>query len=434
MQVVILAGGKGTRLGHLTRSVPKPMVLLAGKPILEYQIDLARECGFTEVLLLTGHLGEVIEDYFRDGRDWGVSIRYHRESSPLGTAGSLKEIEDQLEESFLVCYGDMVMNVDLQELVRFHSLHKPLATLVVHPNNHPEESDLVELDATGRVKAFHPKPRQGDEFYRNCANSALYVISSGLLRFIRRGQLADLGRDILPEVVRAGQTLWGYDTPEFIEDVGTPIRLEETARDIISGKFGRLSRKTPRGAVFLGRDGVLNAVVDRWTSAEQLQLLPGAAAAIRRINQSEYLTVVVSNQPAVARGWLSEAELERIHAKLDTQLGTARAYLDRVCYCPHDPAPESAGGLPEYQVSCPCRKPAPGMILAAAAEFNIDLPRSWMVGDRTDDIEAGKRAGCRTILLRTGQGRGDAERLCRPDFVCDDLQEAARLLLGATNP
>ena len=163
------------------------------------------QCGFTQLILLTGHLGEVIENYFHDGRDWGVSIRYHQESSPLGTAGSLKEIEDRLEEAFLVCYGDMVMNVDLRELVRFHARHKPLATLVVHPNNHPEESDLVELDGTGKVKAFHPKPRQDDRYYRNCANSALYVISTGLLRFIRRGQLADLGRDVLPEVVRAAR-------------------------------------------------------------------------------------------------------------------------------------------------------------------------------------------------------------------------------------
>ncbi len=335
MQVVILAGGKGTRLGHLTRSVPKPMVRLAGKPIIEYQIELARACGFTQLILLTGHLGEVIENHFRDGRDWGVSIRYCQERSPLGTAGALKEIEDRLEDDFLVFYGDMVMNVDLTELARFHARHQPLATLVVHPNNHPEESDLVELDAAGRVRAFHPKPRTGERYYRNCANAALYAISRALLRFIPKGQPSDIGRDILPQVVRAGQTLWGYDTPEYIEDVGTPLRLTETEQDIVSGRFARLSRKTPRGAVFLARDGVLNPAVDRWVSADQLQLLPGVAKAVRRINLSEYLTVVVSNEPAVAQGWLSEAELGRIHAKLDTLLGAERAYVDWIDYCPH---------------------------------------------------------------------------------------------------
>ena len=235
MQVVILAGGKGTRLGELTRSVPKPMVPLAGKPIIEYQIELARQCGFTQLILLTGHLGEVIENYFGDGRRWGVSIRYCRESVPLGTAGALKEIEDCLEDDFLVFYGDMVMNVDLGELARYHAAHKPLATLVVHPNNHPEESDLVEVDADGRVKAFHPKPRTGEHYYRNCANAALYVLTRGLLPFIPKGQLSDIGRDILPGVVQAGHTLWGYDTPEYIEDVGTPLRLSETERDITLG-------------------------------------------------------------------------------------------------------------------------------------------------------------------------------------------------------
>jgi NDP-sugar pyrophosphorylase family protein/phosphoglycolate phosphatase-like HAD superfamily hydrolase len=416
MQVVILAGGKGTRLGYLTRAVPKPMVPLAGKPIIEYQIELARACGFTQLILLTGHLGRVIENHFGDGRPWGVSMRYCQESSPLGTAGALKEIEDCLGDDFLVFYGDMVMNVDLVELARFHARHKPLATLVVHPNNHPEESDLVELDADGRVKAFHPKPRTGERYYRNCANAALYVISRGLLRFIPKGQPSDIGRDILPQVVGAGQTLWGYDTPEYIEDVGTPLRLSETERDIISGRFARLSRKTPRGAVFLARDGVLGAAVDRWVSADQLRLLPGAAKAVRRINLSEYLTVLLSHEPAAATGSLSEAELGRIHAKLDTLLGAERAFVDWIDYCPHEP--EAGPGSEKT-----------GMVSAAAARLNIDLARSWMVAARPSDIEAGARAGCKTILLRSGPSAGASEGPCSPNFVCANLPAAVWLLL-----
>ncbi len=409
MQVVILAGGKGTRLGDLTRSVPKPMVPLAGKPMLEYQIELARECGFSELILLIGHLGEVIEDYFRDGRDWGVSLRYFRESTPLGTAGALKEIEDCLEDDFLVFYGDMVMNVDLGELARFHAAHKPLATLVVHPNNHPEESDLVELDLAGRVKAFHPKPRSGERWYRNCANAALYVLTRGLLRFIPKGRLSDIGRDILPQVVQAGQTLWGYDTPEYIEDVGTPLRLSETEHDILSGRFARLSRKTPRGAVFLARDGVLNAAVDRWVSAEQLQLLPGAAMAVRRINQTEYLTVVTGQGPARVQDPLGEGELDRVHAKLDTLLGAERAFAD---WINDGPGETAATTIP-----------------AAAARLNIDMARCWMVAARPADIQAGAGAGCKTILLRSSPAASHSISGCSPDFVCADLAEAVCLLL-----
>ena len=417
MQVVILAGGKGTRLGDLTRSVPKPMVPLAGKPIIQYQIELARRCGFTQLILLTGHLGEVIENYFGDGRDWGVSIRYCRESVPLGTAGALKEIEDCLEDDFLVFYGDMVMNVDLGELARFHADHKPLATLVVHPNNHPEESDLVEIEADGRVKAFHPKPRTGERYYRNCANAALYVLTRGLLRFIPKGQQSDIGRDILPGVVRAGQTLWGYDTPEYIEDVGTPLRLSETEHDIVSGRFARLSRKTARGAVFLARDGVLNPAVDRWASADQLQLLPGVATAVRQINLSEYLTVVASPGPALAQGGLDAAELHRLHAKLDTLLGAERAFVDWIDDRPREAAPHSAAS------------PAPvaAAIQTATARLNIDLARSWLVGSQPAEIEAGARAGCKTILLRAASSAGASG--CSLDFVCADLTEAARLLL-----
>jgi dTDP-glucose pyrophosphorylase/histidinol phosphatase-like enzyme len=417
MQVVILAGGKGTRLGELTRSVPKPMVPLAGKPIIEYQIELARDCGFTQLVLLTGHLGEVIENYFRDGRDWGVSIRYCRESVPLGTAGALKEIEDRLEDDFLVFYGDMVMNVDLGELARFHAAHRSLATLVVHPNNHPEESDLVELDADGRVKAFHPKPRTGERYYRNCANAALYVLTRGLLPFIPQGQLSDIGRDILPGVVQAGHTLWGYDTPEYIEDVGTPLRLGETERDIVSGRFGRLSRKTPRGAVFLARDGVLNPPMERWLSADQLELLPGVAAAVRQINLTEYLVVVVGKPPAITPGGRSEAELHRLHARLDILLGAERAFIDWIDDRPREsqqPSTASAAAVADA-------------IQAATARLNIDLARSWLVGSQPAEIEAGARAGCKTILLHSRPTTDGGSR-CAPDFVCTDLADALRLL------
>jgi mannose-1-phosphate guanylyltransferase / phosphomannomutase len=429
MQVVILAGGQGTRMGELTRSVPKPMVPLAGRPILEHQVALARRYGFTDLVFLTGHLGEVIERHFGDGADWGVSVRYYREQTPLGTAGALKAVEDWLQGPLLVFYGDTVLDVDLQCLADFHLQRRPLATLVVHPNSHPYDSDLVALDAQQRIVGFHAKPHAPDRCYPNCANAALYAMSPELLEFVPRGRFADLGREVFPMLVEQGRTLLGYRTPEYIKDVGTVPRLRQVEQDVLSGKVARLNRRHPRRAIFLDRDGVLNPDCEPAVTAETLRLLPGVAQAVRRINESEFLAVVVTNQPAVAKGWLSVADLEAVHAKLETLLGAEHAYLDRIYYCPHHPDKGFAGEVPEYKIGCTCRKPDPGMLLAAAADLHIDLAGSWMIGDRTVDLEAGRRAGCRTALVRTGLGGSDGRFDCRPDAVFADLDEATRHVL-----
>jgi mannose-1-phosphate guanylyltransferase/phosphomannomutase len=430
IQVAILAGGKGTRMGDLTARLPKPMLPLHGKPILEHQIELARRYGCTEVILLVGCLGEVIRDYFGDGSRWGVSIRYHHELSPLGTAGALKAIEDWLDDTCFVFYGDTVMDVDLQALAAFHQERRPLATLLVHPNDHPYDSDLVELDRDGRIAAFHGKPRTADRHYSNCASAAMYVVSRGLLDHIRQGESADLGRDVFPRVVRDGGLLLGYNTAEYIKDVGTPERLAQVARDVESGKVARLNRGCPREAIFLDRDGVINREVDHVVKTEQFELLPGAAEAIRRINRSEYLAVVVTNQPAIAKGWLAENELRRIHDKMESLLGESHAFVDRIYYCPHHPDKGFDGEVSEYKVPCECRKPRPGMLLAAKNDLNIDMQRSWMIGDSTADIAAGAHAGCRTILLRTGHGGQDGKYAVRPDHVSESLSDAVGRVLA----
>jgi D,D-heptose 1,7-bisphosphate phosphatase len=429
MQLVILAGGKGTRMGSLSERLPKPMIPVAGKPILARQIELARRHGITEIMLLTGYLGEAIEDYFGDGSRFGVHLRYRREPSPLGTAGALAQVEDWIREDFLVFYGDLVMDVDLDALAAEHNAHRPLATLVVHPNNHPDDSDLLAIDAAGRITGFYPKPRQPGGDYRNLVNAALYLLSPEIFRHLPRAKAADLGRDIFPALVRAGQPVFGYQTSEYLADVGTPERLDKAAVDLASGKVARLSRRHPRPAVFLDRDGVLNVERGDLARADDLELLPGVAEAVRRINESGYLAVVVTNQPAVAKGLLSERELDRIHARLETLLGKEHAWLDRLYYCPHHPDGGYPGERPELKTVCRCRKPSPGMLRRAAHELNIDLSRSVMIGDRTVDIEAGRSAGVTTILVRTGCGGQDGKCPCQPDRIGDDLSAAVDWVL-----
>jgi histidinol-phosphate phosphatase family protein len=430
MQLVILAGGKGTRMGDLARDVPKPMVRIVGKPILEHQIEIARRHGVTDIVLLTGHLAEVIEAYFGDGSRWGVNIRHVREAAPLGTAGAMKAIEHLAKGDFVVFYGDTIFDLDLDALVVQHRKWKAAATLVVHPNDHPYDSDLVEADAAGRITAFHRKPHAPGVLRRNLVSAALYVMSPAVLQHVRAGVAADFGRDVFPAMVAADEKLFAYNTPEFLKDVGTPERHRQVEHDLLTGRVARLNRLNQRPAIFLDRDGVLNEEkTDHVRTPADLKLLPGVAEAVAQINRSDYLAVVVTNQPMIAKGLADEAALEQVHAKLEAGLSERHAFVDRIYYCPHHPEVGHPGERKELKIPCDCRKPHPGMLLRAARELNIDLARSYIIGDRTVDIETGRRAGTKTILVRTGFGGSDRKCDATPDAVCDDLKQAVELIL-----
>lgn len=158
MQAVIMAGGKGTRLSSITGDkIPKPMVTIDEKPILEYQIKCLKESGITEIIIIVGHLHETIQQYFGKGEKWGVSIRYIIEAAPMGTAGALFYLKTLVDKAFILLFGDIFLNMDFSRMIRFHQERMPLATLLVHPNSHPFDSDLVILDGDGRITGTKKK-------------------------------------------------------------------------------------------------------------------------------------------------------------------------------------------------------------------------------------------------------------------------------------
>ena len=427
MKLVILAGGRGTRMGDLARDLPKPMVPIAGRPILDHQLDIAARHGIREVILLTGHLGDVIERHVGNGERFGLNVRSIRESAPLGTAGAVKAIASELNEDFLVFYGDTIFDLDLDALIAHHRAMNSAATLVVHPNDHPFDSDLVEMDDDTRVTAVHRKPHEEGRCYHNLVSAALYVLSPKVLETLRPGVSCDFGRDVFPYLATHAAPIYAWNTPEYIKDVGTPHRHGEVQQDILTGKVARLNRRNPRPAIFLDRDGVINEdAPDMIRRPEDFQLLPGVAEAIKRINKSGYLAVVATNQPMIAKGYATEADLDAIHAKMEWQLGEAGAFVDRIYHCPHHPERGFPGERVELKIACDCRKPGIGMVTRAAAELNIDLSRSYFIGDRTVDIETGRRAGLKTILVKTGQAGGDGKCNVQPDAIVDDLSKAVR--------
>ena len=280
-QVAILAGGKGTRLEAALGGLPKPMAPIAGKPVLEHQIVLAQACGFDDIVIFAHHKSDLIRHYFGDGAKWGVRISYVIETEPLGTAGSLLSGLDRLDDRFMVFYGDTLLNLDLRAMSEAHLARGADATLFVHPNDHPSDSDLVEIDVRGWVTVFHPYPHPAGSFHRNLVNAALYVFEKKCLApWTSPVRKLDFGKDVLPGLLRQGARIHGYRARGYIKDMGTPERLARVAHDLESGMVAKKGSASASGAVFLDRDGILNVEVNRVTHPDQFMLIPGTPAAV----------------------------------------------------------------------------------------------------------------------------------------------------------
>lgn len=392
MQAVIMAGGKGTRIASIANDIPKPMIRICGKPVLQYQIECLEKQDITKITLVIGHLGSCIKEYFGDGSRFNVQVTYIEEKEPLGTAGALYYLKDTVHDDFLLINGDIIFDVDFGRFLRFHREKAVCATIFTHPNDHPYDSGLVAVDRDGYVtKWMHREDERGT--YKNRVNAGLHILSAELLEMFQEAKRTDLDRDILKTLIPQRQ-LAAYDSPEYVRDMGTPERCDRVAADIRRGLVEAKNLKNRQRAVFLDRDGTINVYKGLISSVQDLELIPNIADTIRKINESGYLAIVVTNQPVIARGDCTVEELERIHEKLETLLGQEGAYIDDIFYCPHHPDKGFAGERPEYKIACGCRKPRPGMLLQAAEKYNIDLAQSYMVGDDERDMEAGRQAGC----------------------------------------
>lgn len=428
MKTVLMAGGKGTRIASVASDIPKPMIKIEGKPVLEHEIDCLREQGFTDIILTVSHLGHVIMDYFGDGtglspatgNPFGVSIEYYFEEKPLGNAGALLRIKDKLKEDFLLLNADSMFSIDFGLFLQFHKKKGGMATLFTHPNSHPYDSGLIVADKNGNVMQWLTKGDKRPQYYRNRVNAGLHVVSPQLLNIEMEAAPIDLDCQILKPLAGTGK-LFCYDSPEYVKDMGIPERYEAVCADYKSGRISARNLRNKQKAIFLDRDGVINKYVGFLRNIDDFQLIDGVSEAIKQINESGYLAIIVTNQPVIARGEVSIEELDQIHNKMETILGHKGAFVDAIYFCPHHPDKGYGGERREYKVDCSCRKPKPGMLWKAAEDFNIELADSWMIGDGEADIKAGKSAGCKTALI----GKGE----CGQDASADSLLAVLKYIL-----
>ena len=433
-QAVLLCGGMGTRLGERTVDMPKPLLDVSGRPLLDRTIEMLAAQGVEHFLLAAGFRGDLIEERYRDQPIAGATIETIIEEEALGTAGCLHLLADRLEEEFLLVYADIFLDFDVVPLAERHQNSGALATLLVRQSDHPWDSHLVDAREDGTVREFVFKQEEG-RLYRNLGNAAFYALNRRILDFIPEGQKSDYGKNVFPAALAAEEKLVTYELPpgQWVRDMGTPDRLEVVERYLERRRLIAAARREPRtiDTVFLDRDGTINVHDGHLASWDQFEFLPGALDGIRRLTEAGKRLVVITNQPAIARGLATVEAVEDIHARMCAAIEEAGGKIEAVYYSPFHPETHHGEGVLEFRRASDCRKPGTGMILQAVEELGLDLASSVMVGDTANDILAGRFSGIRTCLV----GNLHLQEELAPDYAAVSLAEVADAILsGALDP
>lgn len=425
----ILAGGFGTRIRVLNDQLPKPMIPLAGRPIIFRQIDALRASGITDITVIGGYLGDLLRAALL--QEYGDAVAVVIESSPLGTGGCLSLVRDRADKTSLVISGDLLFDLNFDRLLSFHQKSDAVVTLTVHPNTHPMDSDLVCSDhRTGRVSSLLVRPHPPTLRCGNQVNASIAVLEPQVWDLIPDNTALNFEKDIVRKVLADGMPVFAYSTPEYIRDVGTPERLRRAEADLLQGRVKQRCLDQKQRAILFDRDGVLNRYRGLIVRPEDIELESGAVEALKLVNSSGFLAILVSNQPQVARGLVTLEGVDEINHELEMQLGRQGTMLDGIFFCPHHPDKGYPEENPLYKIDCECRKPKAGLLREAAERFNIDLFRSFMVGDATSDVLAGARAGAKTVLVKTGLAGTDGKYEIKPDFYADHVLDAVRMVIA----
>lgn len=376
-QAVILFGGKGTRLGQITRDIPKPMLAIAGdRPFLDYLIEMIERHGYEDILLLAGHLGDKVAAAYDGKVVGGARLRVFCEPVPLGTAGALTLVRDVLDPKFVMMNGDTLFDINLRALERTAQAGGALATLALREVPDAGRYGRV-IEAGGRIVAFGEK----DPTHSGAGviNGGIYVLRREILDLVPKPPCS-IEQTIFPLLVARGQIAGQHFSGYFL-DVDLPEALAQGQLEL------PLTRQRP--AAFLDRDGVINVDSGYAHRLEDLVFVPGAPAAVRRLNDLGYYVFVVTNQAGVARGFYGLDDVHRFNAEIQRRLAVEGAHIDRFYIAPYHPD----GIVPEFAIDHLDRKPNPGLLLKAMADWPVVKDRSFLIGDKESDIEAARRAG-----------------------------------------
>jgi D-glycero-D-manno-heptose 1,7-bisphosphate phosphatase len=381
-QVVCLVGGRGTRLGPLTESMPKPLLEVGGRPFLDYLIAEANRFGLERLLLLAGHnAGEVVRHYAGKVVG-GLSIDVIVEAAPAGTAGALANAAAALDPVFFLTNGDSFFGFNWLALVPALDRDDWTVHLALARGVRGGRYGRVETRGD-RISRFLPKAESDLPI-----NAGVYLVRRRILDRIREIPCS-LENDVLPPLAPEGELLGLAAEGTFI-DIGVP--------DDFARSQQAMPAFTRRPAAFLDRDGVINHDDNYVHRPDQIRWMDGAKEAIRWLNDAGYYVFAVTNQAGVARGYYGEDDVRSLHAWMQGELQAAGAHVDCFEYCPYHPE----GAVERYRRVSEMRKPGPGMILKLQQEWKVDPEGSFMIGDRDTDMQAAKAAGVAGYLFPGG--------------------------------
>jgi len=378
-QAVILAGGIGARLRPLTYEVPKPMVLVNNRPFLEYLIDMLRENGISEVVLLLGYLAEKVTQHFGDGSRFGVNIKYSIGKVSDKTGTRIRNAKFLLNDFFLLMYCDNYWPLNLKRLFESYTKQQILALATVYTNKDAITRNNILVGGDGKVMKYD-KTREDNNL--NGVEIGFFIMNKKILEIMPNRNFS-FEEETLPQLI-TGNQLHGYQTDHRYYSISTPERLE------LMEKFLQ-----PKKVIFLDRDGVINKnppKADYVKTWEEFEFLEGAIQALKLLNQNGYDIYIVTNQAGIARGVMREQDLINIHENLRKEVEKHNARITAIYYCPHG-----------WDDGCECRKPNPGMLFRAAREHHLDLTKSIFIGDDERDLEAGNAVGCKTFIITPGE-------------------------------
>jgi D,D-heptose 1,7-bisphosphate phosphatase len=382
-QAVVLVGGLGSRLGEMTRLVPKPLLGVAGKPFLDYILDeLSRYPTIQDIVLLAGYqAGHVVDRY--NGKRWrGASVSVVSEPAQMGTGGALKHAAPRLDEKFLLLNGDSFFDFNILDLAA--PVRSPaIVRVALKKDQAGDRYGRVLLDRD-LIKTFLPAGAQPN----GPINSGVYCVGRDVLSFIDEGPCS-LEQAVFPRLAEKGQLRAAlYDG--FFIDIGVPADFERAQTE--------LPARVRRSAVFFDRDGVLNIDKAYVHKVEDFEWVAGAREAIKLCNDRGYLTFVVTNQAGVARGYYGIEAIQTLHDWMSADLARIGAHIDEFQYCPY----HEEGVVPEWRQASDRRKPAPGMILDCLNGWPVRQESSLLVGDMPHDLQAAAAAGIKGHLFEGG--------------------------------
>lgn len=393
---LILAGGRGTRSAD--PGTPKVCVPIGRKPLLQHHFDLLSQSEIRKVIVAAGVMADQVVECLARIDKYAIDIEVVIDSKPTGTMNAIRNSVTSAfaveSDELLVISGDVLTSFDINGFSRkWKDSRKPVA-VVTHPSTHPGDSDSVFQTYNGRVYAAPKGSRHS--FVPNMSSTGVFAVRRQAL--LNSGDCIDFGADLVPMAANRDQ-LFAHISSHYFKDTGTPSRLVSARIDYSSGVFHRRGSLEPRRAIFLDRDGVINPDSLSTAGPANYDLEDGVAEAIARANQLGVPVFVVTNQPAIAKGFITESEHEATRAKMDQLLAEAGAFVDDYEYCPHHPERGFIGEIRSLKVVCECRKPSTGLIDRLSLRHNIDVGKSILIGDSWREKELARRAGCQFLYV-----------------------------------